>query len=150
MKYLGDKNSNLKKNSSISNQSINLSSNDISKSSFSVPQNSHKKQKNFNKEIKSLLDIAENRTKMLCKVYDSSIPTENNNSIIIRRNPNSFIKEQPKLEPNSYKNIISQNYLNSKQKKSNVNSKVKLWDELLESNGQTLNSEQWEKQFLDR
>lgn len=32
--------------------------------------------KSFNREIKNLLDIAENKTKLLCKVYDSSMNEE--------------------------------------------------------------------------
>lgn len=119
--------------------------NDSMKSSFLIPyqQTAQRKQKNLNKEIKTLLDIAENRTKMLCKVYDSSLPNSQVNTLETRNSP------PIKQDLSNYKNIISQNYANSNKKQSNVISKVKLWDELLET-GQNMNPDKWDKEFLDR
>ena len=137
-------------------------------------------QDSYDKEVKGLLDIAENRTKLLCKVYDSSMPkpskasySQSNDSlnrilatrsqmvtrsgnkssdlklevtkrtgILLMRNPSN---ELVKVASNDYKSIINLNYMKSSKKQSNVITKVKLWDQLLESGH--LNAEKWRKEF---
>jgi len=116
--------------------------------------NHHQKQhkNNLGKEIKNLLDIAENRTRLLCKVYDSSINHDSKNDSVnikrcesIDRSPIDDI-DLSKIVPKDYKGIIGQNYLNSKRKRSNVIAKVTLWDELYETG--ELNADKWKKQFV--
>jgi hypothetical protein len=114
-------------------------------------QSFHFWQNNLNKEIKNLLDIAENRTRMLCKVYDSSL-TDNDNAQLTEKTEAPCLKksgiyksELVKLAPNDYKSIINLNYINSSKKQSNVITKVKLWDQLFLS-GQ-LNLDKWDQEF---
>ena len=130
-------------------------------SSFLGLNQSQKKLKILNKEIKSLLDIAENRTAMLCKVYDSSVSMPENATIIASSKnsksrdsllANESKKEDfPKTNADTFQSIINSNYLKSSKKQSNVISKVKLWDELLEkmleTGQQPARPEHWEKEF---
>ena len=147
--------------SSLSSSSTTNSSNNIafkqndldcSTTNSSVKsRNNSSSQNSFTREIKNLLDIAENRTKQLCKVYDSSLNDQEN----LMMNENSFKRMQSlrtkqellKVAPNDYKGIINLNYLNSTKKQSNVISKVKLWNQLLESG--ELN-EKWDKEFISQ
>ena len=135
---------------SISSQSISSSFNS-STSQHTVDsgfQSNKSCTNSFNKEIKNLLEIAENRTKQLCKVYDSSL-SENENSAINNHLEKAAVlrsrQELAKVAPNDYKKIINLNYLNSSKKQSNVITKVKLWDQLLESG--KLSNSKWEKEF---
>lgn len=147
--------------SSISSSSTTNSSNNIafkqndldcsSTNSSVKSRNNSSSQNSFTREIKNLLDIAENRTKQLCKVYDSSLNDQEN----LMMNEHSFKRIQSlrtkqeliKVAPNDYKGIINLNYLNSTKKQSNVISKVKLWNQLFES-GQL--SEKWDKEFISQ
>lgn len=113
-----------------------------------------------------MLEIAENRTANLCKVYDSSLSMPENANIASYKNVSNnnnnkstdsfFINESKKVDlsksdADTFQSIIHSNYLKSSKKKSNVISKVKLWDELLEkmleNNQQSTRPEQWEKEF---
>lgn len=124
--------------------------------------------KSFNREIKNLLDIAENKTRVLCKVYDSSMSEEtttnaasppnsaantNQNCLHSDIRPSSFSflrggnSKDKQLSPKDYKKIIDMNYSNLRKKQSNVLNKVKLWDQLLESG--SLNIASWGKNFFE-
>jgi hypothetical protein len=108
----------------------------------------------FTKEIKNLLEIAESRAKLVCKVYDSSLNDEENESRQLKRfsQPPRFgprvlpSGELLQVKPSDYKSIITSNYLNSSKKTSNVISKVKLWDQLLQSG--RVNCDSWKKEFI--
>lgn len=159
----------IRKNNSISTNSIcsssamsespsmNSSNNAILVKSRS---NTVTSQSSLNREIKNLLDIAENRTKLLCKVYDSSLSDQENMNILdksevvpkrymtqAKKNRYSYtsVINESSMRPNDYKSIINMNYLNSSKKQSNVITKVKLWDQLLESGH--LNTDKWDKEF---
>lgn len=111
--------------------------------------------KSFNHEIKNLLDIAENKTRVLCKVYDSSMSEEtsttsasNTNSICMpSEKPFSRANDSKQIFPKDYRKIIDINYSNLRKKQSNVLNKVKLWDQLLESG--SLNIASWGKSFFE-
>jgi hypothetical protein len=110
-------------------------------------------QVSFTKEIRNLLEIAESRAKVLCKVYDSSLNDEENESRQLKRYNQPLLRygenrssELLPVRPSDYKSIISTNYINSNKKSSNVISKVKLWDQLLQS-GQ-VNGDTWRKEFI--
>lgn len=160
----------LRKSSSISSHSISSSSfgaSDLSHSSANSIGYTHNRgnvvtsQSSFNKEIKSLLDIAENRTRILCKVYDSQENVQINDRVetLVHRRPNLIQRNSNRnsytctlnensTKPNDYKSIINLNYLKSNKKQSNVITKVKLWDQLFET-GQ-LNSDKWDKEFCQQ
>ena len=107
--------------------------------------------KSFNREIKSLLDIAENKTRVLCKVYDSAMSEEcsvtapSPRSAVLR--PRAASKDQNALLSKDYRKIIDMNYSNLRKKQSNVLNKVKLWDQMLESG--SLNIASWGKNFFE-
>ncbi len=112
-------------------------------------------QVSFTKEIKNLLEIAESRAKLLCKVYDSSLNDEENESRQIKRYSQPLLRhglsgnrggELLPTRPSDYKSIISTNYMNSNKKTSNVITKVKLWDQLLQSG--RVNCDSWKKEFI--
>jgi hypothetical protein len=135
---------------SISSQSISSSFNSSTsqQTADSGFQSNKSGTNSFSKEIKNLLEIAENRTKQLCKVYDSSL-SENENTAINNNLEKAAVlrsrQELAKVAPNDYKKIINLNYMNSSKKQSNVITKVKLWDQLLESG--KLSNSKWEKEF---
>ncbi len=134
-------------------------SNDKIQNAFNNKSNFIVQNNNLSKEIKNLLEIAENRTKMLCKVYDSTLNESALSQNFVGQNyetnkrqiSNKTIHHQElkdhqitnlsKIRANDYKDIIITNYLNSSRKQSNVINKVKLWDELLQSGH--LNSDKW-------
>jgi hypothetical protein len=129
--------------------------------------------KSFNREIKNLLDIAENKTKVLCKVYDSSLSEQQQVSSscnnLAEKPPSSHHHHHhhhPRFDfnklggvgnggggggardrPKDYKKIIDMNYSNLRKKQSNVLNKVKLWDQLLESGSLNINS--WGRNFFE-
>ncbi|CAF0813092.1 unnamed protein product [Brachionus calyciflorus] len=163
----------LRKANSLSTYSVNSSVGTRSSSSatcdsINIPlthrNNIITSQQSFNKEIKSLLDIAENRTKILCKVYDSSLSEQENSSqnhtkeeVAIRRpiimNKNRFslqnqLNDHLIKRSNDYKGIINSNYLKSYNKQSNVIQKVKLWDQMVET-GKLL-TDKWDSEFIEK
>ncbi len=60
----------------------NSSNNNINNNNKKRFEDAHNKT-TLCKEIKNLLDIAENRTRLLCKVYDSSLNEESNNVLTV-------------------------------------------------------------------
>ncbi len=111
--------------------------------------------------------MAENRAKMLCKVYDSALNDEENSKInrnliedtknkrlfsskskrLNNLNHNSNLNgELVKVQPSDFKRIINLNYVNSNKKQSNVINKVKLWDNFFQS-GQVFGEDGWVKHF---
>ena len=60
-------------------------------------------------------------------------------------NNNHQRAELVRIAPTDYKSIINFNYMKSSKKQSNVITKVKLWDQLLESGH--LNADKWKKEF---
>ena len=105
-------------------------------------------QVSFTKEIKSLLEIAENRAKMLCKVYDSNNDEYEAQQLKLfqsKLKPSRNKGELLPAKPGDYKSIICLNYMNSNKKNSNVINKVKLWDQLFHSGH--VSGEKWNKEF---
>lgn len=81
---------------------------------------------------------------MLCKVYDSADHgTLGNDSIASREEEEKSIKQ----EADTFKSIINSNYRNSSKKQSKVISKVKLWDELVESGKTDQWTEKWDSNY---
>lgn len=170
-KLLGNGNSNetkLRKANSLSTYSISSSigtrsSSSASESASMTSSLTHRNnvitsQQSFNKEIKGLLDIAENRTKLLCKVYDSSlneveaVPVREEivikRPIIMHKNRYSVQSQlnENSLRINDYRGIINSNYLKSNKKQSNVIQKVKMWDQMVETG--RLMTDKWDTDFI--
>jgi hypothetical protein len=79
---------------------------------------------------------------MLCKVYDSADHNTLGNDSTPREEEKSI-----KQEEDTFKSIINSNYRNSSKKQSKVISKVKLWDELVESGKTDHWTEKWDSNY---
>ena len=80
---------------------------------------------------------------MLCKVYDSADHETIGNDSTASREEEKSIKQ----EAETFKSIINTNYRNSSKKQSKVISKVKLWDELVESGKTDQWTEKWDSNY---
>lgn len=171
---LQDQHNKLKKVNSVSSNSVASSGQSSGAATDHEPVTKNtsalNSQTSFTKEIKSLLEIAENRAKLLCKVYDSSLNDQENEAqqnLRLQQTQQNQQQQQPQLQrqllpdklklagnksqllparPSDYKSIINANYLNSTKKSSHVINKVKLWDQLLQSG--RVNGDKWHREFV--
>ena len=138
---------------SISTQSISTLALNNSSSNTSMNTVIHRPDKAAsikNNEIKKLLEVAENRTNYLSKVYDSStsdsVHTEcSRRSLKPVRHEHERRVDLNRSEPRDYKQIMDKNFLNSSRKLTKVNGKAKFWDEIL--SGHRHSQDKWNSQF---